>query len=234
MSYFLVKCLQYVAETARILGDSPSPWLKKAEERKQALRKRYYDEKTNTYCADVQGANAFAIDIGIGNEAMLNALVEKYEALGAFNTGIFGTDILIRVLFENGFGDTAMKLLDSEKENSFGAWMKRGETSLCEYWDERKSRNHHMFGAPLRYVFSHALGVKDSGNEPLIAPAEISMPIEMEAEMETKFGNVFVQRKITEKSESIAVRADHPLMFRYRNTEMQLTPNEENVFYFVH
>jgi len=232
-TYFLVKCLEYVAETARVLGDSPEPWLNKAEERKQALRKHYYDEKTNTYCADIQGANAFALDIGIGNENMMKALVEKYETLGAFDTGIFGTDILIRVLFENGFGDTAMKLLTSEKENSFGAWMNRGETTLCEYWDGKKSHNHHMFGAPLRYVFSHVLGVKDRGKTTLIAPVEISLPIQLEADMETKFGNVFVRREMTEKDETLTVRADHNALFRYRNTEITLTPNEETVFYFV-
>ena len=231
-TYFLVKCLQYVAKVAAVLGENPAPWLKKAEAAKEAIREHYYDEETNLYCSGIQGANAFALDIGIGNEKMMEAVVAQYEKLGEFDTGIFGTDILIRVLFENGFGDTAMKLLTSEKGSSFGSWMKHGETSLCEYWDERKSRNRHMFGAPLRYVFSYALGVKDSGSAPLIAPSKISMPIQMEAEMKTKFGKVFVRREITETSESIAVRADHPLRFRYRNMAIQLTPNEENVFYF--
>ena len=232
-TYFLVKCLQYVAETARILGDSSEPWLKKAEERKQALRKRYYDEKTNTYCADVQGANAFAIDIGIGNENMMKALVEKYETLGAFDTGIFGTDILIRILFENGFGDTALKLLTSEKENSYGAWMNRGETTLCEYWCGRASHNHHMFGAPLRYVFSHLFGVRDRGTALLIAPEALTVPIRTETEMQTKFGTVFVRREITEKDETLTVRAEKGAWFRYRDTEIALLPNEETVFYFI-
>ncbi len=232
-TYFMIKCLQYIAEIANALGESPEPWLQKAEERKTALHERYYDRKTHTYCADVQGANAFALDIGLGDETMMAALASKYEALGAFDTGIFGTDILIRVLFENGFGDTAMKLLTSEKENSFGAWMNRGETTLCEYWDARKSRNHHMFGAALRYVFSHALGVKDKGDISLIAPETLSFPIELEAETSTKFGKAFVRREITKTAETITVHADHAVCFRYRDTEITLNPNEENVFYFV-
>ncbi|MBR7161757.1 MAG: family 78 glycoside hydrolase catalytic domain [Clostridia bacterium] len=232
-TYFLVKCLQYVAEAAPAWGGSPEPWLEKAEKYKDAIRRRYYDGETNAYCADVQGANVFALDIGIGNEDMMKALVQKYEALGAFDTGIFGTDILIRVLFENGFGDTAMKLLTSEKENSFGAWMNRGETTLCEYWDGKKSHNHHMFGAPLRYVFSHVLGVKDGGNESLITPVEISLPLQLEADMETKFGRAFVRRRITETDETITVRADHAARFRYRDMALTLNPNEETVFYFA-
>lgn len=232
-TYFMVKCLQYIAEVSEVLGESPTPWIQKAEEHKNALHKRYYDRNTHTYCSDVQGANAFALDIGLGDQVMMTALAEKYETLGAFDTGIFGTDILIRVLFENNFGDTAMKLLTSEKENSFGAWMNRGETTLCEYWDEKKSHNHHMFGAPLRYVFSYALGVKDSGSDSVIMPTGLTFPIALEADMETKFGNIFVRREITEKSETITIRADHAALFRYRDVEITLTPNEDTTFYFT-
>ncbi len=232
-TYFLVKCLEYMTEVACVLGDSPECWKKKAEIYRQAIRKHYYDGGTNTYCEGVQGADAFAMDIGIGNENMMKALALKYESLGEFDTGIFGTDILIRVLFEHGFGDTAMKLLTSEKGSSFGAWMNRGETTLCEYWEDKKSHNHHMFGAPLRYVFSHVLGVRDSGILPVIAPAPLTFQIRLEAEMQTKFGNVFVRREITAKNETVTVRADHGAFFRYRNTEVTLIPNEEHTFYFI-
>ena len=232
-TYFMIKCLGYMAEIADVLGESSAPWLKKAEERKKSLHDHYYDQETHSYCADVQGANVFALDIGLGDETMLRTLVEKYEMLGEFDTGIFGTDILIRVLFEKGFGDTAMKLLTSEKKNSFGAWMNRGETTLCEYWDGKASHNHHMFGAPLRYVFSYVLGVKDGGNAALIAPEVLNTPICLESDMESKFGKVLVRRDITAKEETITVRADHGALFRYRDIEIALIPNEDTTFYFA-
>ena len=90
-----------------------------------------------------------------------------------------------------------------------------------------------MFGAPLRYVFSHALGVNDKGGDPLIAPAALTFPMEAEAEMQTKFGKVFVRREITANGETITVRADHSVCFRYRNSEITLNPNEETVFYYA-
>ena len=90
-----------------------------------------------------------------------------------------------------------------------------------------------MFGAPLRYVFSHALGVNDKGVDPLIAPAALTFPMEAEAEMQTKFGKVFVRREITANGETITVRADHSVCFRYRNSEITLNPNEETVFYYA-
>ena len=42
----------------------------------------------------------FAIDIGLGGERAFNNIKKKYDAADAFDTGIFGTDILTRVLFE--------------------------------------------------------------------------------------------------------------------------------------
>ena len=231
-TYFLIKCLGYMTEIADILGDSDAPWQAKAEEYKANLVRHYYDAQTHTYCGGIQGADAFALDIGLGDGEMMRAVVRKYEELGAFDTGIFGTDILIRILFERGFGDTAMKLLTSERENSYGEWLRRGETSLCEYWGGRASHNHHMFGAPLRYVFSHFLGVDDGGDSLKVTPAALSFAVEAEADMETKFGKIFVRREIAQGVETFVLRADAPALFRYRDTEIMLKPNEETVLRF--
>jgi hypothetical protein len=125
-----------------------------------------------------------------------------------------------------------MKLLTSEKENSFGEWLRRGETSLCEYWGGRASHNHHMFAAPLRYVFSHLLGLDDSGCALTVTPAEVSFEVTAEADMETKFGKIFVRREITESVEVFVLRSDITALFRYRDTEMELKPNEEIVLRF--
>lgn len=231
-TYFLIKCLDYMVEISYILDDFDAPWAEKSAKLRADLRRHYYDTEKNTYCGGIQGADAFAMDIGIGDLAMVRALAEKYETLGAFDTGIFGTDILIRVLFENGFGDTAMKLLTSEKENSYGAWLRNGETSLCEYWDGRCSHNHHMFAAPLRYVFSRVFGVDDSGGMLIIAPSELTFPISLETDMETKFGHIFVRRQITEKGETITVKPSYPAFFRYKETQLSLKPREEIILQF--
>ena len=231
-TYFLIKCLDYMVEISTLLDDFHAPWAKKSAEYRKSLRRHFYDAENNTYCGGIQGADAFALDIGIGDVPMAEALARKYDALGAFDTGIFGTDILIRVLFDNGFGDIAMKLLTSEKENSYGDWLRRGETTLCEYWGMKASHNHHMFGAPLRYVFSRALGVDDSGGILIIVPAELTFPITMEADMETKFGKVFIRRKITEKGEVMTIRSSYPAFFRYRDTQLSLKTNEETILQF--
>ena len=231
-TYFLIKCLDYMTEIAEALQENSDVWVKKSKEYKANLKRHYYDEAAHTYCGGIQGADVFALDIGLGDERMMCAIVDKYEQLGAFDTGIFGTDILIRVLFENGFGDLAMKLLTSKKENSFGAWLLRGETSLCEYWGGRASHNHHMFGAPLRYIFSHAFGVNDSGDMLTVCPAALSFEVEMETEMQTNLGNIFIRRQILQNREMFVLRTDVPATFRYEETNLLLEPNQETVLYF--
>ena len=74
--------------------------------------------------------------------------------------------------------------------------------------------------------------MNDSGSAPVIAPAAISVPIELEADMETKFGHIFVQRKVSENGESFVLRSGVPAAFRYRSTDMMLKAGEEVVLYF--
>ena len=75
--------------------------------------------------------------------------------MGEFDTGIFGTDILIRVLCENGFKDLAYKLLTSEKENTFYNMKKHGATTLWENWNGEASHSHPMFGVVVQYIVKY-------------------------------------------------------------------------------
>ena len=91
-------------------------------------------------------------------------MAQKYSEAECFDTGIFGTDVLIKVLFENGYAQTAFDLLTSEKYPSFGHIKNQGATTLWEYWDGRKSHNHPMFGACTKYLFYGLLGIKQKPN----------------------------------------------------------------------
>ncbi len=208
-TYFLVKNLERMAEIAEILGKPADVYKEKAEKLKKAIVRHYYDEKANTFCGGIQGADAFAFDIGLGNTEMLRNLVKKYDALGEFDTGIFGTEILIRILFENGYADTALMLLSSEKKNSFGAQMLRGETTLCEYWWESwHSHNHHMFGQVTAYLFRYLLGIRTLGDALEIKPVKHSTLLTVSGTLQTRFGRITVKRETTETDDRITVSSD--------------------------
>lgn len=167
-TYFYIKSLQRVSEIADILGISEdrSRLADLAEQKKMILISHYYDKEKNTYCGGVQAADAFAADIGLGNDEMLHALNEKYASANELDTGIFGTDILIRVLFQHGFAQTAYHLLTTSGPSSFEAIRRKGATTLWEsFVDPEMSQNHPMFGAVTYYLFSNLLGIKYCGKK---------------------------------------------------------------------
>jgi len=151
-TYFLIKAFKQVIEISKILGKETAELQERLDKITNAFIKAYYDEKTGTFCSSLEASDAYAYDIGLGDERTLKAIVDKYETLGEFDTGIFGTDILIRVLCENGHKDLAFKLLTSEKENTFYNMKKHGATTLWENWNGEASHSHPMFGAVVQYI----------------------------------------------------------------------------------
>ena len=162
--YFYIKSLLWMKEIARVLGRLEDiPAYQAIEERKRAaLLRTYYDPSTGSFAGGIQGADAFAADIGLGDARVFQNLLAKYRALGMYDTGIFGTDILTRILFERGEGQLAYDLLTSRKETSFHAIRAKGATTLWEYWTGYASHSHPMFGAVVRYLFQYLLGIRQS------------------------------------------------------------------------
>ena len=161
-----VKQMMMTKEASEAIGESETAAMleKRIEEKKQAILNAYYSPQTGSFIGDAQGANSFAIDIGLGGERAFNNTKKKYDAADAFDTGIFGTDILTRVLFERGCADTAFRLLTSTGKGSFHNMKKQGATTIWENWDGERSHSHPMFGAVTRYLFSFILGITQEKN----------------------------------------------------------------------
>ena len=161
-----VKQMMMTKEASEAIGESETAAMleKRIEEKKQAILNAYYSPQTGSFIGDAQGANSFAVDIGLGGERAFNNTKKKYDAADAFDTGIFGTDILTRVLFERGCADTAFRLLTSTGKGSFYNMKKQGATTIWENWDGERSHSHPMFGAVTRYLFSFILGITQEKN----------------------------------------------------------------------
>ena len=160
----------------------------------------------------MQGANAFAVDIGLGDERTYKNTVANYRKNTGYDTGIFGTDILTRILFENGDGQLATDLLLSESVHSFAEWKKRGATTFWEYWPESlvdRSHNHPMFGAVAAYLYDYLLGIRAKDgcagySEIIIAPVIVDSVNKLEGHRTLKSGKVSVAyEKRNEKIEFI-------------------------------
>ena len=162
-AYFYVRSIDEILTCAQALelpDEDVASLRVKRQYLAEVLTREYFDPATGDFAGNIQGANAFAVDLGLGDKRTFANLVAFYEELGMYDTGIFGTDILTRVLFARGRGDLAFRLLTSDGEFSFERIRQAGSTTLWEYWTGRRSHSHPMFGAVVAYLFRYLLGVR--------------------------------------------------------------------------
>ncbi len=162
--YFFIRSLRHAADAAMLAGlpEQAAELRRRAEEKTDVLKAHFYDAATGDFCENVQGANLFALDLGIGDDRTLDHAVQTYTD-GPLDTGIFGTDLLFSVLFENGFSELACEILGRRTHPSYGYWMDLGATTLWEEWKGTpRSRCHPMFGAPVATIFRFVLGIRQA------------------------------------------------------------------------
>jgi len=165
-TYFYIKAMQMGAELANVFGHPEYVMLlnDRIEHHKKAINAAYLNDFPRygtQYLGGTQGADAFALDIGLGNESTVQCLIDKYDKLDTFDTGIFGTEVVTRMLFKYGRGDIAVKLITAEDPYGFGAWKKQGATTFWEYWMKpSRSLSHPMFGSPVASFFDGILGIE--------------------------------------------------------------------------
>ncbi len=213
-TYFLAKSLLSLAKIAEIIGkekDIPS-FKEKADHYKEALKASYFDTFGKNYLGGLQGANAFMWDLGNQPNEVYKNLVEYYKSLGFFDTGIFGTDIVIRQLFKGGNADLAIDLMTSDKGFSFERWRKVGATTFREYWQDKdcRSQSHPMFGAVVAYFFEYLLGITQASDSAgykklIIKPTLVEKINTLSGSMEIPAGTVLVSYEKRFDSVSFAV-----------------------------
>ena len=209
------------------------------EERKAAIMTSYFNKWDGNFLGNVQGANAFAVDIGLGDHRTYPELVKRYSKLEEYDTGIFGTDVLTRVLFEHGDGELATKLLASTKTHTFEGMRRTGATTLWEYWPEanrHRSLNHPMFGAVVAYLFDHILGIdqpKDSSGYDTLTIAPVIPDVLQFAEgyRTLPCGQVGVKWEKADNAVKFCITLPQGVTarFRYGDAEQELH-DAENVF----
>jgi len=193
---YLLKCLQIMQNIASILHneDFGGRYAVIETEITESLRRHYEDN--GQWCSSVQGADAWALWVGVGNSDTAASLAQRYDASGCFDTGFLGTDILLEVLLSNGYADTAFSLLESEKPGSFLYMKHRGATTLWERWTGEESHDHPMFGACVRHLFTYFLGLRQEAagySQLLISPQIPAALAWAEGSLLLQKGRVFVR-----------------------------------------
>lgn len=232
-TYFMVKSLKRMCEIAKVIGkeEDIAEYAEKITLRKRAITAAYFNTFDGNFVMNVQGANVYAVDLGLGNEKTYENVVDYYTKLGCFDTGIFATDILVRALFEHGNADLAVDLLMNNGAQGYEHWRQNGATTFHEYWDSGRSRshNHPMFGAPVAYFFEYLLGIKQdkesAGYQTVtIAPMAVSKFGYMKGSMRVPKGKIAVAyEKVDEKVKfDIVIPTGVCATFQYLEQELEL------------
>jgi len=232
-----VKQMLMTKEAAEAIGENETAQMlgRRIEEKRQAILNAYYSPQTGSFIGGVQGANSFATDIGLGGERTYENTRKKYSAADSFDTGIFGTDILTRVLFERGDANTAFRLLTSEGKGSFYNMKKQGATTIWENWDGERSHSHPMFGAATRYLFSFILGITQektsAGYEHILIAPQIPDGLNYASgHITTVRGKISVTFKRTESGADFYVTVPQRARFTYGSgCEFELRDGENHI-----
>jgi hypothetical protein len=128
---------------------------------------------------------------------------------GKLRSGEIGLRYLFNTLADVGRQDLMLQMARQEEHPSYMRFLRRGETTLLEFWqDECRSKCHDMLGSILETFYSGILGLKPVG--PAYKTFSISPPYVSEfgavrGTVESPYGKIVVN---FEKSENGFVKLD--------------------------
>ena len=163
-AYYCV-CARCMRDMAQLLGkpDDASCWQLLADKVKAAFQREFC--RGDGHCFGDQStalALALTFDLAPENEraVMAERLNKRMQEINCHaDFGISGAKAVPRALAENGYFDTALKVLTQREYPGWGWWLEQGATSFWETWKGDQSRNHVMFGDVGAWVWEFAGGL---------------------------------------------------------------------------
>ena len=166
-SAFYAECLRIVAETAEILKDNSEKEYRRKYEETIAKIRYDYITPSGRLASDTMTAQALALAFHIVPEELKATVAEQlnknaYSYNFRVTTGFAGTPYLLFALADNGYLDTAQRILVN---NGYPGWLYEvdmGATTVWERWnslmpdgtpnpDGMNSYNHYAYGSVMEY-----------------------------------------------------------------------------------
>lgn len=188
-SAFYLECLRLVAETAKALGDQSEREYRDKYEKTLAAIRYEYITPSGRLASDTMTAQALALCFHIVPEEQRTTVAEQlnknaYSYNHRVTTGFAGTPYLLFALSDNGYFDTACRIL---MNNGYPGWLYEvdmGATTVWERWnslmpdgtpnpDGMNSYNHYAYGSVMEFVYRRIAGIEtaEAGFETIrIAP----------------------------------------------------------------
>ena len=155
---YLARCLCIMLRMADDLHLDAADLSTLLDRVQSSIRQEWWDGAH--YAGGIQGADALALEAGLGGASLADTLAAHYREQPWFDTGFLATGSVIRMLCAYGHVDTALALLLSdEPDHSFGWQRQQGADTLWERWNGTESRDHPMFGGVLSALFEGMMGI---------------------------------------------------------------------------
>lgn len=169
-TFYLWYCAELTARAGNVLAASDKSYAAEAESNqrladrtKEAFHHKFYNAEAKSY--GDYGSNVFALYMGVPDavkadvvRTLEHEIADTYK--GHLNTGIFGTRFLFEVLFQNGLGELALRVLRQRDFPGYGHWIEQGASVTWEMWNGEASHNHPMFGGGLVSLYRDLAGVR--------------------------------------------------------------------------
>lgn len=197
-----------LAKMAEVLGDAEEKQRNEAAAAviKEAFLKKWYDAKTGTVATGSQGAQSFALWLGIlpkkGRQKAADRLHDAVKAIGyRLKCGNLTARYVLEMLSDYGYVDDAFRIMTRETYPSFGYMIQNGATTIWERFELKKnsgmnSHNHPMYGAVGAWFYSRIAGltpIADGWKQFAVSPKIPTDLLSAKAQLKTVRGDVCVQ-----------------------------------------
>lgn len=165
-----------LSKAAKILGYAEAEKYENlAKEIKQAIQKKYFDDKGICICNTQTGsavALAFGLNPSYGTDAEATALIKRITSKGThLDTGFVGTAILNKALSMTGHHKLAVDLLLNEEYPGWLYAIRLGATTIWERWNSvlpdgtinpegMNSLNHYSYGSIVAWMYQYLGGIR--------------------------------------------------------------------------
>lgn len=175
---FFYHVTQIMSEVAKVLdkNDDKIAFSTLAQTIKNNFNTAFYNVATHHYWQGRQGADVFALGFGLVPEdeqkKVFDAMLNHLQSLDYhFDTGIFATPLLLKVLSVNGRVDLAYRLMNQRDFPGYSYLLDDCNSTLWETWNISEDpggcgRCHPMFGSVVAWFYNSLAGIKPDKANP--------------------------------------------------------------------
>lgn len=201
-SVFYRHSVGIICKVGKILGKNVEKYERLHAKITEKISEAFKEYKTQTECV-----LALYFDVAQNKSEVAKKLNQMIVENGnRLKTGFVGTPYLLHALSQNGYSETAYKLLLQDKFPSWLYSVKQGATTIWEHWDgknengdfwskDMNSFNHYAYGSVADWVYEVACGIKPVEEKPgfekiVVCPTPTSQLNHLSATLCTKYGKI--------------------------------------------